>query len=159
MFQILLAFGKNKEVDNYAVFLAKTSSFVVKPANASFGRNSGYAKIIPNNLTNSMWGSSYGTNFTYDSYLNSVACHAFPDQSLLAHSIDTGKYCALKIAYLGRLTAYSSVSRNGYTSKAYGAFDGCALVDFIYYDNITKKMMRYNPNGLTTPVVWDNTFI
>lgn len=104
------------------------------------------------NYSNVMYGSSYGSRFTQDSYFSSIFLHAFPN-------IATYNYYKANPntpAYMRRTAiisypSYPSVNRNGYTSISYSSFSGCTSDLFVYIDPVSLKAMQYNPNLMTTP--------
>ena len=119
----------------------------------------GYFWALPDGTTGTMYGSSYGLNFTRDSVLTSAVRHAFPNIDLYNYAVQNRVYCIIKLLELGTQSSFAAVNRNGYTSKSYGNFGASQINDFIYFDNTTNKMMRYTPSAASALKEWDGRLI
>lgn len=105
-----------------------------------------------------MYGSPYGTYFKLgNSWATRIAQHCFPDQA----SYDYAVANKLKVvATIGPAVkapaAFTSVTRNGFTSEAAAAdtLDGCTVTNFIYVDAATKTLKSTNPFTKSAPVAW-----
>lgn len=119
----------------------------------------GYFWALPDGTSGVMYGSSYGMNFTRDSFLTSAVRHAFPNVDLYNYAVQNRKYVIIKLLELGTQSSFAAVNRNGYTSKSWGSFGASQINDFIYYDNTTDKMMRYTPSTASALKEWDGRLI
>jgi len=106
-----------------------------------------------------MWGTPWLNYFTYDSILIRVARHAFPDKATADENITSKRVVVAKYVSQGTRSAYQGVTRNGYTSSAYGSFNGQQIVDFIYWDAVLNKAMRLNPFLGQAPKEFDGVLV
>lgn len=111
----------------------------------------GYSTVI-NTVGGTMWGSPYGTRVTYDSRIHYAIRHMYPSESMFLTAASKNRLVAFTRTTFISYPSYLSVTRNGYTSTSYGSFQGCLLTDFVYYDEDTGYVMRYNPNTISTPI-------
>lgn len=148
---------------SYAAFVSAASGLVSADRATQFsGVADGNIKTQLSNtaFSGSMWGSTYGTLATNDSYIDRGIQHAFPSSDIANENLSNSRLIVAEYFHTGTVAGgFNSVTRNGYTSNAYGSYVGCSILDFIYFDYTLNKMMRCNPNAGTAPVAWDGTFL
>lgn len=155
----MLEYGNNVMNDEYSRFHTElsTGSFYTY-MNTSLPFNNYGSSIINGYGTvqalsvGTMWGTPYGSRVTYDSRMHYAIRHMYPNQNMFLAAVSTSRLVAFTRSTYSTYASYISLNRNGYTSTSYGSFSGCIVTDFIYYDEDTKLVMRYNPNTLSTPV-------
>lgn len=106
----------------------------------------------------------------YGSPWGDVAQWAFHDYRLLqqcAYDLDTFRDIVANIPrvlyYIGPRqprNSWNSVTHNEFKSTAFNGYSmGFAILDFIYWDSRTGKMMRNNPSQRTPPLEFDGVLI
>lgn len=115
----------------------------------------GYSTVV-NATGGTMWGSPYGTRVTYDSIIRHAIRHMYPSEAMFLKAASNNRLVAFTRTAFSSYPSYISVTRNGYTSVAYTSYQGCLLTDFVYYDEDTGYVMRYNPNTMNTPIRYYN---
>ncbi len=98
-----------------------------------------------------MWGTSYGGYFTYDSILTRTIQHALPTMEIYTDYRDNRRRCVFRNVYAGAPSSFTSLNRNDYVSSNYGSFGGLYMEELIYWDEGIQQVMSYNPFRLTTP--------
>jgi len=145
----------------YQQFLDMSANLPVHNIAGSFDQTSG-ARILsfesqtPVNRT--LWGSPYGTYFTYDSGGDNVVNHSCPDRDVYNELVLSKRRTVALCKFEGNLPSFVSVDRNGYVSSSYGSFGGYSISKFVYWDYKLSKMMQVNPFAASAPVAWDGTF-
>lgn len=103
-----------------------------------------------------MFGSPYGTHCVGSSALTRVAQHAMPDGGVWQDNILNQRLCMWTQTYIGTVSTFSAVTRNGYTSRSYNGASGrdirIDITEFVYYDPQTDQMMTWNPQTKSVPV-------
>lgn len=161
MLEMMLG-GKRKVVGmSYADFLTwmnqNSGKIIEQAGTASPQSRVGYIKAKITSYSGTMWGSPYKNYYTYDSMINRIAQHAFPDAATANSNLTSTLYVLFKTNYVGSRSAYQGVARNGYTSASYTSYNGAFCDDFIYYDPASGIMMRYNPLTGNVPVAFNQT--
>lgn len=98
-----------------------------------------------------MWGTPYGSRFTNDSNMSRVMQHALPTAAVYTDYKTNKRRCVFRNVALGSQASYPALNRNEYSSSSYGSWSGIYMDEFIYWDAVAQRVMRYNPNALTTP--------
>lgn len=114
-----------------------------------------YGTVI-GGTSGTMWGSPYNTRVTHDSRMYLAVRHMYPSQAMWTVGYSAARLVAFTCSVRSTYPSYLAVSRNGLTSSSYGSFTGLLITDFIYYDEDTKHVMRYNPSTASTPVRYYN---
>ena len=144
----------------YADLVNAAAAFTQIMPNSSAGTNSKYFKHAQTATTYTLTGTSYGSYFVYYNGISNACRHAYPSLSLANYAIANGLFCVFKTQYLGVRSGFVGIDRNGYKSYSNASsYQASCIVDFIYYDNVLDRVMRYNPSTLSTPVEWDGKFI
>lgn len=147
----------------YPDFLDKINNAPVSIATLSSGSPgtfNGYAKYTPpTSPSGNMYGSPAALFFTSNSSIPRIVQHAFSSLSTYNHSANNSLLCVMKFEYAGSRGNFLALDRNGYAAESYGGSTGSSLVDFIFYDPVADKMMRWNPHTGSAFVAWDGKFI
>lgn len=104
-----------------------------------------YRRVNFTAVATPMWGTAWGNRFTYDSRWSCILRHCVDNEAIYNDIIANKRLVLFKINYLGSQPSYVSLARNGYTSTAYGAFNGCACVECVYYDFQQGTVMYSRP--------------
>jgi hypothetical protein len=103
-----------------------------------------------NNVGGTLWGGFNGPT-THDSRLGLAIGVCLPSRA-----------CWMAIAFLGlpvliyaeastTFATYTSITRNGLTSTAYGSYVGNRITRVVYYDPFLGKLREINPFTSATP--------
>lgn len=163
-FPIMNQYGNTVVHEEYNIFkseLQNGSTYKNTIFNSNFGSGGTavlkmYGTVI-SSTTGTMWGTPYGTQVTYDSYIHYAVRHMYPSQSMWQTAVSAQRLVAFTSTARITYGSYISLDRNGYKSSSYGSFTGLTITDFIYFDENTGHVMRYNPNTMSTPVRYYNT--
>jgi len=169
MLEMLLAGGKKKvtgmSYSDFVIWLnnnkAKYTALTTSPAITTSSSNyqNAYVSIAMTADGGNMWGTPYNNWFTHDSPFARFIRHSCPIQSVFDYMLANKQFCLIKLGtYISR-PSFLGINRNGYNSISYSTFGGRQLIDFIYHDNATGIMMRWNPSIASTPVVFDGTLV
>lgn len=106
-----------------------------------------------------MWGSPVSSGYTFDSVADRVLLHLLPSAAAWQDYYTNKRRCMVRQSGYASRSAYNSVSRNGYTSSSYGQYGGHEVQEFVYWDESTKRPMRWvNPGASgTAPMAFSLT--
>lgn len=105
-----------------------------------------YVSVTNLTSTHSMYGSSYLSQATYDSYYQTLLLHGLPTRALYDEIFGQSRNSLLKVIDVGSVPSYASVTRNGYTSRSYTRYLGVEVVDVVYWDETEKMAKRWSPS-------------
>lgn len=169
MLEMLMLSGKQNVTGmTYADFVTwlnnnktKYTALTSSPSSTTSSSNyvNAYVSIAMTADGGNMWGTPYNNWFTHDSTFARFIRHACPIQSVFDYMLTNKQYCLLKLGAYQSKSAFPGLNRNGYSSISYSTFGGRQLVDFIYLDNATGIMMRWNPSVADTPTVFNGVLV
>lgn len=102
--------------------------------------------------TQTMWGTSYNSRFSWDSNFFRIAQHAFPTTEIYLDYKNKKRWCMIEYSAFENNPAIDGINRNEYQSANVRAQPGNRCINFVYYDEILDQMMSYNPSILSTPI-------
>lgn len=105
---------------------------------------------------NMMWGTSYGSWFTWDSAFGRLAQHCIPTEFYQNHK-NNNRLVMLKYTPYNTKPNFISLTKNGYQSISYIGQNGNTLDKFVYLDTNTGFMMEFDPSSLSVPVLYNPT--
>lgn len=106
------------------------------------GQTTRKVRVTPLGAGSTMWGSPWETYVTRDSSLGRVVRHALPSVAALNTVIADNSQVLLSIEAVPDQHATTAVNRNGYTSSAYTVFDVVKVIEAVYWDGVSAKIMH-----------------
>lgn len=149
-----------KQSKTYAEFIAASDSLTKQDQTSVFGSVTGARAIdFTNTQSGTMWGTPYGSYFTYDSNSGVSIIHCCPDRDVFDEiAITSKRRVVVVLQQEGTIASFASLARNGFTSSSYGSFTALSIRKFVYWDYKLGAMMQSNPYSKSDPVAWDGTF-
>lgn len=102
---------------------------------------------------NMMWGTSFGSWFTWDSAFGRLAQHCIPTEFYADHK-NNNRVVMLKYTATTSKPNFISYTKNGYQSIAYSGQAGNTLDTFVYLDSTSGYMMEFNPSIPSAPKLY-----
>lgn len=129
-------------------------SSTIRGGTTAFGAGASgkYLCNYPVKTTGTLWGTPWGSVFTYDSNSAKVIWHSLPSEAVFDAQIANNGNMIADITSIGNYASYIALTRNGLTSSSYGAYDGLRLNSLIYWDYATGSAKIVYPNTQTGPV-------
>lgn len=107
-----------------------------------------------------LWGTPWGTWFTFDSSVLLTTAHACSSQEDWEFLSANELWVMARIDYDQMISSYTGLVRNGVTGINYGTnFWRGVCLDFVYYSKTKGKMVRTTPRLKRELKDWDGEFI